>query len=728
MHARTTAFARLLSDSVVRRRCLTATALIVFFALCAASPLRGAGNPTFNTPVNVSNDGSGNFPQIIVDSSGNIDIAYADANPTGNCKPATPTLCQWTGALKFVRSTDGGKTFSAPVTLASTGAGPFRMALETDCTIDLVYFANGDVFFAQSTDCGKSFAPVNITNTGNMSPGVAMQMVVNQGVASIGWQVAIQAPPTPTIYYAQGNAKSGFGAPSVLATQPEGVMELFGMAPVNGTTDILWWAGEFNFSIFLSLNGGAPTALAAGSIGAGPFFSIDPSGNVGLVWGQLDVNGNNVIQFVRAGGQTGTFGSVQTVAVGFGPGIATDAQGNIGVAWSGVLFGRSTDGGTTFSMPTTVNSGVSGTVDPSPQVVLPDSSFAGVAWGQGSDLWFNSSSDSGATFSSAVNVTNNKSSPSALQMITDSAGDVLMVWSGNDAQGHDVFFSRGSVTQSSSGGISGTVSPTSATIAVGSSATFAVSLMSGAFAGPVDLACSGLASGLNCSFSPGHVTLAAGGSGSSTLTVSVASKPSISWSAPPAANPQVPRSRNLPLLPPLLTIVLALAAELLIVILSGCGICLPKNLSPRLDPRKICSPAFAGLGKGWGCSSLRHDAIRENPHPFRLPLESARSHWGRKGWATNFVRLGGTTRPWASPARLAAVAFALVLVLAVGLISCGGTTSKSTSTSGGGTTGTTGSTGGTGGTGGSSVTTQFTVQAKSGGATIDLGTLSITVP
>lgn len=78
------------------------------------------------------------------------------------------------------------------------------------------------------------------------------------------------------------------------------------------------------------------------------------------------------------------------------------------------------------------------------------------------------------------------------------------------------------------------------------------------------------------------------------------------------------------------------------------------------------------------------------------------------------------------------MAFALVLVLAVGLISCGGTTSKSTSTSGGGTTGTTGSTGGTGGGGagggGSSVTTQFTVQAKSGGATIDLGTVSITVP
>ena len=65
-----------------------------------------------------------------------------------------------------------------------------------------------------------------------------------------------------------------------------------------------------------------------------------------------------------------------------------------------------------------------------------------------------------------------------------------------------------------------------------------------------------------------------------------------------------------------------------------------------------------------------------------------------------------------------------------GLISCGGTTSRGSS-SGGATTGTTG--GGTGGTSGGSggtgsVTTQVTVQAQSAGATANLGTISITVP
>jgi hypothetical protein len=59
---------------------------------------------------------------------------------------------------------------------------------------------------------------------------------------------------------------------------------------------------------------------------------------------------------------------------------------------------------------------------------------------------------------------------------------------------------------------------------------------------------------------------------------------------------------------------------------------------------------------------------------------------------------------------------ALVMVLAVGLISCGGSTSNSTTSSGGGTGSATPFTG------------QITVRAQSGGAATNLSTLSITVP
>lgn len=717
---------RLKSSCNVRYFFWIAAALVLILAICAAPPLRAAGNPAFSSPLNISNDGAGNFPQIIVDSSGNIDVAFADASPSfPPCTVRQP--CTWTGILKFVRSTDGGKSFSPPIILTSTGAGPFRMALESECTIDMAYFEGADVLFAQSVDCGKSFTPAHVTSTGNMSPGVDMEMVVSGGVAQVAWQVGLTDPNVPKLYYTKGNAKNGFPTPSLLATQPSGVMGLIGMAMSKGTADILWWAGEFHFDVFLSLNGGAPTSVAAGAIGTGPFFSVDPAGNVDVAWEEHDdVNGNNVIHFVRANGQTGAFGSVQTVAIGAVPGIAADPQGNIGLAWGvfSVVFSRSKDGGTTFSAPVTVGPAMSGSVSLPPQIVLPNTSFAGVAWVQGSDLWFNSSSDSGSTFSSPTNITNNQSSPSALQIITDSPGDVLMVWSENDAKGHDVFFARSGMTQSTSGGISGSVAPTSATIAVGASATFDVSLKStGGFAGTVDLACGGAPSGVNCSFAPSHVGLAADGTASSALTVQVSAKPSL---VPPNG-----MSRNAPLLTsPSIFAKLAQGiapnARLAVFLLAFLSALLAVILGGRDSQRTLNLPAWLR----WRAKSLSFS-----------------------NWVTERFFITCRGRVLTMPSSLAALV--LVLVLAAGLLSCGGTTSKSTSTTVAGTAGTTGTTGtggmggaggtsgmgGSGGSGGSgggtgggtsgsgsSVTVQLTVQAQSAGATTNLGTVSITVP
>jgi len=242
------------------------------------------------------------------------------------------------------------------------------------------------------------------------------------------------------------------------------------------------------------------------------------------------------------------------------------------------------------------------------------------------------------------------------------------------------------------GGIGGSVSPTSATIAVGSSANFVVNLTStGGFTGQVSLACSGASSGLGCTFNPRAVNLPANRTASSILTVQVSAKPSILTTQLPAA--------NRPLFP---------ARDLRLVGLGQMGLGLVL-LAALLSFGFVLRPRF---------------------------VASEESLFGLNGIAC--------------PSRscVAGLAsFALVLVLAVGLISCGGTTSKIANTSGGGTnttTGATGSTGGTGGmggtggtgggggtggsSGGSSVTTQVTVQAQSAGATANLGTISITVP
>jgi hypothetical protein len=227
------------------------------------------------------------------------------------------------------------------------------------------------------------------------------------------------------------------------------------------------------------------------------------------------------------------------------------------------------------------------------------------------------------------------------------------------------------------GGIRGSVSPTSATIAVGSSANFAVNVTSsGGFGGQVNLACGSAPSGVGCTFNPAAVNLPANGSANSTLSVQVAFKPSISTTQRQPANRPLFSSRNLPLISVgKMSLGLLLAAALF-----SFGFVLRRRFVAAEE--SLSTPSGSGIAYEW------------------------------RSCVTGLAP------------------FALVLVFAVGLISCGGTTSRGSSL-GGATTGTTsGGTGGTsGGSGGAgSVTTQVTVQAQSAGATANLGTISITVP
>lgn len=80
-----------------------------------------------------------------------------------------------------------------------------------------------------------------------------------------------------------------------------------------------------------------------------------------------------------------------------------------------------------------------------------------------------------------------------------------------------------------SGTFSGSVSPPSGTITVGGSQTFTVQInSSGGFQGQVSLSCVS-SSGVTCQFASDQLSLAAGGTASTTLTVKVNSKPAGIW-------------------------------------------------------------------------------------------------------------------------------------------------------------------------------------------------------
>ena len=137
--------------------------------LCGAMSFLGlpARAQTFTPPANIAGDTTAFSPQVIVDSAGNLDIAYLD---TGSAVSSN--------ALWFVRGTMSAGVFHplAPAVQAGVTAGnAFRMALESDCTIDLA-FANAfgvesnDILFARSADCGKTFQTTNVTNNPEARP------------------------------------------------------------------------------------------------------------------------------------------------------------------------------------------------------------------------------------------------------------------------------------------------------------------------------------------------------------------------------------------------------------------------------------------------------------------------------------------------------------------------------------------------------------------------------
>ena len=139
---------------------------------------------TFSTPValvginqytGMGDEGSGvGDPQIAVESNGAIDVVF-DAN--------TPTDM----IALFARSTDGGKTFSTPLTLATGGANSPTIAIDSCGGIDVTWAGSSDVFFSRSTDGMAFAAATNLSNAhkSEFSPVIATDA---KGSAYIVWE------------------------------------------------------------------------------------------------------------------------------------------------------------------------------------------------------------------------------------------------------------------------------------------------------------------------------------------------------------------------------------------------------------------------------------------------------------------------------------------------------------------------------------------------------------
>jgi len=404
---------------------LTATSVADNAATAAATiTLAAPPAPTPSSPLLLGaasvDEGFGE-PVIATDLSGNIDVAWI--NGTGP---------------EFVRSTDGGITFSAPLNIPSdmqdtVSGNNIQMGVDGNGSINLLWHREltptGTVpnsFFSRSTDGGVTFStPVN--------PGGATsaQLLVEQDASiAIVWFDQTTSDLL-AIHSADG---VNFSSPVTVAAAVLNTngMDLIALTGPQGQIYIFWTqVGTMTNCSILSTSSidGGNTFLPASTISGGagscnqtPSATVDSSGNVNVAW---DADGASVF-FSRSTNAGATFSAPVNVLNSINPSSPTLATGPDNITYvlvetaSGPTLTQSTDGAT-----------FSGTANPPAlgQLLAVDSCSNVTVVGQGDKgrIEYQRSTDGGVTFADPVVVSDLLFNVEE-QLVVDKSGNVHIVW------------------------------------------------------------------------------------------------------------------------------------------------------------------------------------------------------------------------------------------------------------------------------------------------------------
>jgi hypothetical protein len=179
---------------VYTRVSLTAQTQDIFYAVSSA------GGEQFNNPVNLTRSLQTSTlsaqPSIIVDATGNINVVYVQVS-----------FFTFFQEIFLHRSTDGGKTFSRPTNVSNIlrdDAFAYLPAFAVDASGNLaaVWTAaeddrgEADIFFAHSSDGGRTFSPsVNVSRTNALGGGVlsgGSVAIDSEGTVSVVWADSTQ--------------------------------------------------------------------------------------------------------------------------------------------------------------------------------------------------------------------------------------------------------------------------------------------------------------------------------------------------------------------------------------------------------------------------------------------------------------------------------------------------------------------------------------------------------
>jgi hypothetical protein len=365
-------------------------------------------------------------PVVANDATGNVDVAWVNIN----------------GAA-FVRSTNGGTTFSAPITIPSD----LSLTLNAENYIQMSLDANGNVnllwrldptgtatslqnVFSRSTDGGVTFStPVNVSTT----PTPAQLVVQPNGTIVVTWF----DQTTSNLIAASSTDGVTFSSPITVWTAVGNPMDLTLVVGPQGQIYIFWTQLLTNqsCSILFSRSTDAMTfstaANISGSAGAcnqTPAAFVDGSGAVDVAW---DADGASLF-FSRSTDSGATFSPLTSVPTSAKPNsqeTTVGTNGTIYILWqsqSGVVVSHSADGGATFSPAPT---GLSLGEDGSSSVIGVDAcnNISVIGTNPGLTILFQRSTDGGVTFADPTTLATlpNDYYP---ELAVDANGNVNVIW------------------------------------------------------------------------------------------------------------------------------------------------------------------------------------------------------------------------------------------------------------------------------------------------------------
>jgi hypothetical protein len=321
---------------------------------------------------------------------------------------------------------------------------------------------HSQIFFTMSRDFGTTWDNLPQTRNLSNSPGEAFgpSLAVNRnGKLRLYVTYHDNSNGTTQAYLISTKKKTKFRAPLNITPHKGGAFSPRVALDSSETVNIVWGDTKdgqaktlFIRSTDLGLTFNEPVDVSRSSGAAfDPEIAIDSADAINVAW-QDSAPGRSVIMFSRStdGGQT--FSDPKQVSTGTGnateASIATDSSGRISVAWvddsagqSEAYYARSTDSGASFSGPINVSNFPNGNGDIHKVVVVAFHDTVYVAFQNGDlygeediknrQVYVTRSVNSGVDFEEPAQVSvadNNKGRAHSPAMVVDSRGTLHMVW------------------------------------------------------------------------------------------------------------------------------------------------------------------------------------------------------------------------------------------------------------------------------------------------------------